>query len=89
MSFLSRDVPHRTYLRGCYPGHAHDCPKLPEEWSFGEPAIGYADIFCDCHEFSHPRVLGDGTDIAWPKGWTAKEARCWRAAHSLLAPQLH
>jgi hypothetical protein len=46
----------------------------------------YLDIFCVCHRYTEPKILANGTDIAWPAGWTQKQAEAWRAAHDLRAP---
>jgi hypothetical protein len=65
-------------------GHAHECPDRPLA---ARASLGYEDIFCDgCHDwFTAPHILPNGTDIAWPSGWTAEDAMRWRAENKLLA----
>jgi len=46
----------------------------------------HVDHFCDCHRFTDPEILRSGSDIAWPAGWTEKEARKWRREHNLVRP---
>jgi hypothetical protein len=35
-------------------------------------------VFCDCHHFALPKLLSNGTDIAWPEGWRERETLAWR-----------
>jgi hypothetical protein len=44
-------------------------------------------LFCDCHRFTEPKILHNGTDIAWPAGWTGEQAREWRGKHNLTGPE--
>jgi hypothetical protein len=46
----------------------------------------YVDIFCECHRYTEPKILSDGTDIAWPAGWDQVQALEWRRAHDLQLP---
>jgi hypothetical protein len=46
----------------------------------------YVDIFCDCHRYTEPKILSNGTDIAWPAGWNPVQALEWRRAHDLQLP---
>jgi hypothetical protein len=46
----------------------------------------HVDLFCKCHRFKEPRILSNGTDIAWPAGWTERKALAWRAKHGPAAP---
>ena len=69
--------------RGDHPG----CPKHGKN----EPPTAhenstYVDLFCDCHAFKEPLILSNGTDIAWPGGWTGREADSWRTANGLERP---
>jgi hypothetical protein len=43
----------------------------------------HIDIFCDCHRFTEPKILQNGTDIAWPAGWNEEQAADWRKIHNL------
>jgi len=44
----------------------------------------HIDIFCECHRYTEPKILQNGTDIAWPAGWTEKQAMDWREKYNLL-----
>lgn len=55
-------------------------PPLADETS------GHVDLFCDCHSWAEPKVLANGTDIAWPAGWGEKQAEDWRQRHGLSRP---
>lgn len=59
-------------------GHQLGCP-LFGELPVAVPDSGLFDLFCDCHTWSEPMVLENGTDIAWPAGWTQQQAADWRA----------
>lgn len=48
-----------------------------------DPNLEYLDVFCDCHRYTQPRILGNGTDIAWPAGWSQAQADQWRADRGL------
>ena len=48
--------------------------------------IAYVDIFCDCHRYTTPKILSNGTGIAWPAGWQEAQALEWRRAHGLQLP---
>lgn len=65
---------------------AHD----PECRHSGEPYADetstHVDLFCDCHTWKEPRILSNGTDIAWPAGWDEAQAREWRRDHGLEYP---
>ena len=56
----------------------------------GEPCVSpnsaYIDVFCDCHHYTEPKLLMNGTDVAWPAGWSQQQADAWRRGNSLLAP---
>lgn len=63
--------------------HRPECERHPAAAAM-VPSIGFTDHFCECHDFPEPRVLRNGTDIAWPRGWSQEDAMRWRAAHKLL-----
>jgi hypothetical protein len=50
------------------------------------PDLMYLDIFCECHRYTEPKILSNGCDIAWPAGWTQKQADEWRVAQGLSPP---
>jgi hypothetical protein len=64
-------------------GHQFGCTEF---CSVAIPAKSHADLFCDCHVWAQPKILANGTDIAWPAGWTDAQALAWRADHGLAAP---
>lgn len=51
-----------------------------------DPLLEYIDVFCECHRYTEPKILSNGTDIAWPAGWTTEQAGEWRAEHNLIPP---
>ena len=51
-----------------------------------DPNLTYLDIFCDCHRYTEPKILGSGIDIAWPAGWTQDQADAWRCKRGLMPP---
>ena len=53
-----------------------------------DPIGGYVDLFCSCHRYTEPKILSNGTDIAWPAGWTSEQAVEWRAAKGLVEPSI-
>jgi hypothetical protein len=65
-------------------GHQLGCPE------FGNAPVAdpgtHIDLYCDCHTWAEPRILANGTDIAWPAGWTEAQALAWRAKNGLAAP---
>jgi hypothetical protein len=70
----------RGHHPGC-PEHGKDDPPMVVENST------HVDLFCDCHSFKEPLVLKNGTDIAWPAGWTESEADAWRMANNMVGPE--
>jgi len=44
-------------------------------------------IFFTCHRWVEAKTLTNGTEIAWPAGWTRQEARRWRLEHHLMRRQ--
>lgn len=75
-----RDTPQTLNARG----HTDGCPH-----SWDNPVADcdgtHVDVFCDgCHDwFTEPKILANGTDIAWPSGWTREQAKAWRNKHGL------
>ena len=66
-------------------GHRPGCPhygEVPE----ADPGSFYADLFCNCHDNAEPEVMANGTDIAWPSGWTQQMAAEWRMEYGLTRP---
>jgi hypothetical protein len=66
-------------------GHQVGCPLFGEVPSADGDAR-HADLFCECHTWSEPMILTNGTDIAWPDGWTQQMADEWRQKNGLVAP---
>jgi hypothetical protein len=66
-------------------GHMPNCAHFGEPPS-AEEGSGYANLFCDCHDWERPRVLPGGTNIAWPVGWSQQQAADWRARNNLAPP---
>jgi hypothetical protein len=68
-------------------GHAVGCPQYGKESpSIANEHRGHLDLFCDCHSWTEPVILKNGTDIAWPAGWDAKLADEWRRRNDLAPP---
>jgi hypothetical protein len=67
--------------------HAHEpgCMRVKANGVASDPGR-YADIFCECHHYTEPKILSNGTDIAWPAGWQEAQALEWRRAHGLQHP---
>ena len=67
---------------------AHEPGCLSEEPDLlgPDPIAGYIDLFCACHRYTEPKILSNGTDIAWPAGWTEDQAMKWRIAKGLVQP---
>jgi hypothetical protein len=66
-------------------GHAKECPEHGVA-ALADSNSTHVDLFCDCHTWSEPRILSNGSSIAWPAGWTQAEADAWRVANGLAAP---
>ena len=66
-------------------GHAQNCHRQGVE-PLADPKSTHVDMFCECHTWSKPRILANGTDVAWPAGWTQAKADAWRVANGLAAP---
>jgi hypothetical protein len=66
-------------------GHARGCPHY-DEAPIADENSTHVDLFCTCHTWSEPRILANGTDIAWPANWTEQQADEWRARNGLARP---
>ena len=66
--------------------HEPGCPKNSPGLSGGETSDRHIDVFCDCHRFTEPKILSNGTDVAWPSGWGEKQAADWRERNNLVKP---
>jgi hypothetical protein len=78
MSSTHPDTDYRGHILEC-PWHGKDIPRADESST-------HVDLFCDCHKFKEPKILANGTDIAWPAGWTPEQALVWRDKNGLAAP---
>jgi hypothetical protein len=69
-------------------GHAPGCAQYTHrDEPLADETTGHVDFYCDdCHDFTEPQVLADGTSVAWPSGWTPEQALVWRDKHGLAAP---
>ena len=71
--------------RHCDPqAHEPGCMNCSPDLPFADPGDIHVDVFCDCHHFTEPKILSNGTDVAWPAGWTLEQARAWRARSGLF-----
>jgi hypothetical protein len=68
--------------------HEPGCLKNGADAPWSDPDSTHVDVFCDCHHFTEPKILSNGTDIAWPAGWTPEQALAWRSNNGLAAPTL-
>jgi hypothetical protein len=77
-------------LRYADPGaHEPGCLHNGLDMPVADPGDTHVDIFCDCHRYTEPKILSNGSDIAWPAGWDARQARQWRRDHGLArSPEL-
>lgn len=66
--------------------HEPGCLEAGTGIPCADPNLTYLDVFCECHRYTQPKILGNGTDIAWPAGWTEEQAREWRARQGLVPP---
>lgn len=65
--------------------HEPGCLEIPADALCADPGNTHVDVFCACHRFTEPKRLSNGTDIAWPAGWSEEQAREWRERHRLTA----
>lgn len=79
---------HASATIRCPDPEAHEPGCMSEENDpvGSDPIAGYIDLFCSCHRYTEPKVMSNGTDIAWPAGWTQKQALEWRAEKDLVEP---
>jgi hypothetical protein len=66
--------------------HQPGCMSEDNDPLGSDPVASYIDLFCSCHRYTEPKILGDGSDIAWPAGWSPEQAAEWRAAKGLVQP---
>jgi hypothetical protein len=66
-------------------GHRRGCANY-EQAPEGAPDSSHVDLFCDCHDSPEPEILANGTDVAWPAGWSQQMAAEWRAKNGLAKP---
>ena len=69
--------------------HEPGCQELESGEPDGDPNEAYIDVFCTCHRYTEPKVLMNGTDIAWPAGWSQEQADTWRKQNGAVAPLGH
>jgi hypothetical protein len=65
--------------------HQFGCPLLGEVPA-AEPDGVHVDLFCECHNWGKPKLLANGTYLAWPAGRTESPVPGWRAKNALAAP---
>jgi hypothetical protein len=46
--------------------HEPGCRETEADRPCGDPGRTHVDVFCDCHRFTEPKMLPNGSDIAWP-----------------------
>ena len=83
------EISFLTPTKDRYPdseAHEPGCMSEEIEQVCSDPIAGYVDLYCSCHRYTEPKVLSNGTDIAWPAGWNQAQALEWRAAHGLIQP---
>ena len=66
--------------------HEAGCMSQEDDTMGPDLIAGYVDLFCSCHRYTEPKILSNGTDIAWPAGWNLEQAKEWRAAKGLIQP---
>jgi hypothetical protein len=66
--------------------HEANCQETEDGEPCADPNSAYIDVFCSCHHYTQPKVLMNGTDIAWPAGWSQEQADKWRKEHGLVPP---
>ena len=69
--------------------HEPGCQETESGEPYADPNSAYIDIFCTCHQYTEPKILTNGTDIAWPAGWSQAQADTWRKEHGLSPPAGH
>ena len=66
--------------------HEPGCMSEENDPVGSDSIAGYIDLFCSCHRYTEPKILSNGTDIAWPAGWTPEQALTWRTAKGVVEP---
>jgi hypothetical protein len=66
--------------------HEPGCQESESGEPNADPNSAYIDVFCSCHHYTEPKVLTNGTDIAWPAGWSLDQANAWRKERGLQPP---
>ena len=66
--------------------HEPGCMNKDADGTPADPGAIYVDVFCDCHHYTEPKILSNGSDIAWPAGWTQDQAQAWRRQNGLAPP---
>ncbi len=66
--------------------HEPGCMRKDAALPPADPGDVYVDVFCDCHRFTEPKILSNGSDIAWPAGWDGDQALAWRRQKGLALP---
>lgn len=66
--------------------HEPGCQEIESGEPCADPNSAYVDVFCNCHRYTEPKILANGTDIAWPAGWSQEQANTWRCEHDLFPP---
>lgn len=67
-------------------GHHPGCPHYNEQSPTADKGSTHIDLFCDCHKNIEPAVLANGSDVAWPAGWSEQQASQWRRRNGLVRP---
>ena len=66
--------------------HEPGCMSEEDDPIGPDHLAGYIDLFCSCHRYTEPKILMNGTDVAWPAGWSQDQADVWRGEHNLMPP---
>jgi len=66
--------------------HEPGCLENVEGAPWADLDSTHLDLFCNCHRYTEPKILNNGTDIAWPAGWTEQQATGWRINNALARP---
>ena len=66
--------------------HEPGCQETESGEPWDDPNSAYIDVFCTCHHYTAPKLLMNGTDIAWPAGWSQEQADTWRKENGLTPP---
>jgi len=66
--------------------HEPGCLHKQVDGPSADLAALYVDVFCACHHFTEPKILSNGSDVAWPAGWDQDQALAWRRQNGLLSP---